>query len=572
MAILTATASLVGAGSLSATPVATHAAAAVLSGTASQHSVPTHIVLPHRYWRIKVTDNNGSGTYTDWSQIELYNELYSNVASEDIATLTDATFYTGDLSRLFDGDSENEVIFYMPPSPFPFYVTFDFGSDQELTGFMVASKAEFGNDTRIKDYDFEYSDNGWEWITIASYSEDYSGGSSDEVIERTHGMYGDFPAGAVTLPSLTISATGSIAPVGSAAVTLPSLTVSANGTNDTIDLPALTLTASGYTGNITNEWQDDLTFSVPLSVEGTMLNGGVSEADVTLPGLSLSAYGNRGAAITLPSLTLASTGKSGDTGNSILFLPRIKLVATGQTENISTYAVTLPILKVAATGINGASGSLNQQLGMLALAAEGYTGAVNTATITLPVLELSADGHGEYVGTASIELPMLTLESTTDVAITGNTIGYVLNTMNKALTRYTGVSFNSLTEFNGVYLGANDSGVFLLSGDTDDGTNIDSIATLGKHDFDNSQLKRVTDAYVGSTTVGELVLKLQADDGAAHEYTLTPTGQSGIHTTKVKTGRGVKGRYWQPEFRNRNGSDFDIEDIELSIKVLGRKS
>jgi hypothetical protein len=167
---------------------------------------------------------------------------------------------------------------------------------------------------------------------------------------------------------------------------------------------------------------------------------------------------------------------------------------------------------------------------------------------------------------------MLTLEATGDTPITGNTTAFALNTINKALSRYTGVPFNSLCEFNGVYLGATDGGVFLLSGDTDDGTNIDSIATMGKHDFDVPNQKRIPNVYVGGSTVGELVLKIQADDGAAYEYTLTPTGQAGVHANRAKLGRGVQGRYWKPELRNRNGADFDIEDIELSVKVLGRKA
>ncbi|MCK5611056.1 hypothetical protein KAR91_54790, partial [Candidatus Pacearchaeota archaeon] len=43
----------------------------------------------------------------------------------------------------------------------------------------------------------------------------------------------------------------------------------------------------------------------------------------------------------------------------------------------------------------------------------------------------------------------------------------VMNTENNAVTEYSNFDFNSMCEFNGVYLGGNSNGIFQMTGDTD---------------------------------------------------------------------------------------------------------
>lgn len=147
----------------------------------------------------------------------------------------------------------------------------------------------------------------------------------------------------------------------------------------------------------------------------------------------------------------------------------------------------------------------------------------------------------------------------------------VVNLSNMARTEYSNYGFNSFAYFNEKYYGATTSGLYELTGDTDDDTYITSTVRTGSYDFDTSFKKNVPDAYLGLKNDGELRIKTVRDDlDESSLFTITPNGDS-IHNRRVKLPLGSRSRYWGFELQNRNGSDFLLDSIEMRANIGSRR-
>ena len=65
---------------------------------------------------------------------------------------------------------------------------------------------------------------------------------------------------------------------------------------------------------------------------------------------------------------------------------------------------------------------------------------------------------------------------------------------------------------------------------------------------------------------------LITDQHHEYSYVLHPRQDAAdLHASRVKFGRGVKGRYWQWKLANRNGADFDIDMLTLDVSPSVRR-
>jgi len=146
-----------------------------------------------------------------------------------------------------------------------------------------------------------------------------------------------------------------------------------------------------------------------------------------------------------------------------------------------------------------------------------------------------------------------------------------MNIKNSGITEYKGYNFNSFCKYGDLYLAGQPGQVCLLQGATDSGVNIEAKLRSGNWDMNQTRLKRLTDAYVTMRTDGSYTLHLTTDDGRERIFPFTDTNWN-LHPKKLDGIRGRKGRYWMWELRNKNGSKFELDSIELMIELLmGRK-
>lgn len=149
-------------------------------------------------------------------------------------------------------------------------------------------------------------------------------------------------------------------------------------------------------------------------------------------------------------------------------------------------------------------------------------------------------------------------------------LGICLNLRRGALSQYEGFNFNSLCEFKGTSLGANEDGIYSLDDtETDQGTPILSIIETFTTNFNADNAKRMRKAYIGYETSGNLVLKLTVDGEHEHSYFLKPVKKQQLqHKTKVPLGRDLKGDYWMYRIENKDGCDFSLDSIDMVAVVL----
>lgn len=148
---------------------------------------------------------------------------------------------------------------------------------------------------------------------------------------------------------------------------------------------------------------------------------------------------------------------------------------------------------------------------------------------------------------------------------------WVINHNTGAPSRYENFDFDAFAVIGQDYLAARGDGIYLLDGDDDNGTDIDAIATIGRTDFDEPVLKRVTAAFLGLNSAGQAHLTIRTDQGiTTGPYKLRQAATAST-TERAKFRRGIKSRYWEFDIANVDGGDLQIKSAEFETIVLGEK-
>lgn len=150
---------------------------------------------------------------------------------------------------------------------------------------------------------------------------------------------------------------------------------------------------------------------------------------------------------------------------------------------------------------------------------------------------------------------------------------WVMTPETKAVRTYSNYPFNSFAQIGEAFYGASDAGVYQMGGATDAGTAIQAALRTGWMDLGSKKLKRIDRAYIGATTSGNLLLKVQAttlDDTLLEQtYRMLPKVTDGPREHRVSVGRGFRSVYWTFELANDvDGADFELHDLQVLPMVL----
>lgn len=132
---------------------------------------------------------------------------------------------------------------------------------------------------------------------------------------------------------------------------------------------------------------------------------------------------------------------------------------------------------------------------------------------------------------------------------------FVLNTPRFHASMYSGYNFNSFCVFNGRAFGANDTGVFELTGSTDIGNTIHTGVILKGTDFGAPNQKRMRRGYFG-VSGSSPVLILETDSGQRQVYSIDTKG-------KTVASHELKSKSWTLSI-----ADFDALDSVKLIPVI----
>lgn len=143
-----------------------------------------------------------------------------------------------------------------------------------------------------------------------------------------------------------------------------------------------------------------------------------------------------------------------------------------------------------------------------------------------------------------------------------------MNTRSGAVSEYSDYVFNSFARVGNKYLGASDSGLYELTGDTDAGDPIISTLKGAFLQFGGTHLSRLKEAYIAATGDEDVfVLKIETLDGATYTYQVD--SRSG-RNTKVHMGKGQRARYFAYTLISA-GQDFTLDTLEFVPIAVQRR-
>ena len=149
------------------------------------------------------------------------------------------------------------------------------------------------------------------------------------------------------------------------------------------------------------------------------------------------------------------------------------------------------------------------------------------------------------------------------------TITYVVNEGNET-TRYEHWPFESYAAFKGMYLGCCADGVYVLSGDNDDGEPIEAMINFGKQSFGSANYKRVPYVYASLAGDGDVYLQVSYNEDEQYMYPARKVDEYNA-TARFDLGRGIKANYLTFELYNENGSKFDLRNLWIYLTELSRR-
>lgn len=153
---------------------------------------------------------------------------------------------------------------------------------------------------------------------------------------------------------------------------------------------------------------------------------------------------------------------------------------------------------------------------------------------------------------------------------------WVMTPETKAMRSYTNFPFNSYATLGGQFLGAGPGGIYRMGGSTDDGVAIRAAIRTGLLNFGSQNMKSVSRAYIGATTTGNLLLRVQATtfkgEQVEQTYRMVPANTTDARAHRVDIGKGFRSVYWTFELANdTSGADFEVNDWHvLPVTLSGR--
>ena len=297
----------------------------------------------------------------------------------------------------------------------------------------------------------------------------------------------------------------------------------------------------------------------PLTMSAVLLVGGLIDADLQMPALWMRASEKIHGEAVLGMESLILNGQI-TTGRGPINMTERILPFNSITEN-------LYITVVLTERVRGKDSAAPQLLAVASMLEE--LDARDVASATQRALAFLLEQIGALGPTRA-----LTFRVDGDGwTLVDDSEGWAVNTETGGSSRYTGFGYDSFATVNGRHLGVRANGVYLLEGDTDAGQPIHAGVHLGLQDFGTSQLKSLSNVYLGVSATGGLFIKVGVGEGEAKlEYTYAARRvDAHLATQRFDLGRGLRSNYFSFELVNDGEADFELERIEFVAVASSRR-
>jgi hypothetical protein len=321
--------------------------------------------------------------------------------------------------------------------------------------------------------------------------------------------------------------------------------------------------------------------------DGTAITSRLGESLAVLPLPSAQAQGDTEQperVVSLQAIALfdasaeARTSRTSDSQQTIA-----SIVAQGlaYAQRVATSGQTLPLWQTDASAQGSRSGDSILTLPLLQAGASAQRPHEAASELVLPLLQADPTFAGGALATSILALPVWmafgsaqaqTPQDGVEQGAATKSKTFAVHAQTYAQSRDAGLAFNSAARLGTLFIGANEQGLYLLGAYTDDGEPIHALAKFPAPDDEGALLRRVESLVLGYRCDGDLRLSVQVEDEDAHEYIMESTGHLQCHPSRVKVGKGTKGRYWTLTLENVDGSDFATDKVDIDWNTLSRRT
>lgn len=333
-----------------------------------------------------------------------------------------------------------------------------------------------------------------------------------------------------------------------------------------LQAPIPTLEVSTLVGHVATVELDNA--PEPNDLQISAQTGGAATVGLVAPKPSLLLQ--TGTTIQLVgSSSLEITAITGGVAAVRLTAPKPALGIDSEGDLVGSVSLQPDVPTLSITAASGSVATVEVAAALPTLHITGFRVGESTMQLTAPVPALEVTGLFGSSSTVVLLAPEPELLVWPDLAaaLAGIFNAYCMNTENTKVSTYSNFPFAALVAHAGRYFGIASDGIYLLEGNDDAGANINAELKFGFDDFGSDQNKRVPHVYVGCEADGDLQFTVSVDESAEYAVSFSPR-QAGIHTTRVKPGRGHRGRYWQPGLLNVEGCDFTVASLSLIEELL----
>lgn len=294
---------------------------------------------------------------------------------------------------------------------------------------------------------------------------------------------------------------------------------------------------------------------------------------------------------------VAETAELGDATASVVGANIVEVATLGDAVSISVSVeddlVEVAVLSDAAIGVARThieetatlNDAVQQSLNAISLISEvaALGDAVLSGAVVSTLVEEVAE-LGDAVQTLLYATNNLVEQATLDDrVIGGGNAAWTAHVEPWAMSRFENFPWNSMAVIGGALFAAGPEGVYQLTGNDDDGAQIDAQVdhdwlskTAGKEgEVPNKHLKRPRYLYLEEVRAdGEVELNLgyATIEGAVAEaeYPLPEVSATGFVNTRVALGRGIRSQHLRPSIRNVDGADFEYGAGRIVVDSLAR--
>lgn len=371
-------------------------------------------------------------------------------------------------------------------------------------------------------------------------------------------------ARALRAPKPTLSAAGTVTTLASATLKAPKPTLSAAGTVTALARAALT--APSPSGLVSFGGATASGSAPSPSLAAAMTVGSVAHVAAAAPKPTLAIHAGASVSLQPPRPTLSSSILVGGQINASVSTPSPNLV-----------------------GYGGAVLSVTSITGKYTLVSTGTTGGIGGAQLECPMFELMAEATTQNHGSAHLIAPSPKLGQTIQAwlvapgakltaigsaVVTATYEAYAVNLKHTAdspdeVTRYTNFPFTHVVRYKNSYYGANNTGLFLLEGTTDEAAPIPWSVKTAMTDFKTPVKKTVASAYFAGRFGPASTVALQAGEDTANTYTFSTPRDRLAQNHRQVFGKGVKERYYA---LSASGTDVvQLDAVELDVVNTTRR-